>query len=138
MRLAEVRAGGTYNAVGPTPALTFGQLVTACREPLGRHADLVWVDERFLLDRGVVPWMELPLWLPEERAGYQPGDVSKAVGAGLRFRPVVETVRDTLEWAYESGADLVTAGEFHDAGMAAAREREVLAAWMDSGAKPPD
>jgi len=111
VRLAEVRAGGTYNAAGPTPALTFGQLLNACREPSGGHAHLVWVDERFLLDRGVVPWMELPLWLPEERAAYQQGDVSKAVAAALRFRPVVETVRDTLEWAYEAGADLVTPGE---------------------------
>jgi len=68
-------------------------------------------EQRFLLDRGVVPWMELPLWLPEERAAYQQGDVSKAVAAALRFRPVVETVRDTLEWAYEAGADLVTPGE---------------------------
>jgi 2'-hydroxyisoflavone reductase len=137
VRLAEVRARGTYNAAGPTPALTFGQLLNACREPSGRHADLVWVDERFLLDRGVVPWMELPLWLPEEHAAYQQGDVSKAVAAGLRFRPVVETVRDTLEWAYEAGAGLVTPGEFHAAGMTAARERELLAAWTDSRAKLP-
>jgi 2'-hydroxyisoflavone reductase len=115
--------------------MTFGQLLSVCREASGRHTDLVWVDERFLLDHGVVPWMELPLWLPEERATYQQGDVSNAVAAGLRFRPVVETVRDTLEWAHEVGADLVTPGEFHDAGMAAARERELLAAWTDSRAK---
>ncbi len=97
----------------------------------------MWIDERFLLEWGVVPWTELPLWLPEQNAAYQQGDFSKALAAGLHPRPVVETVRDTLEWAYQTGADLVTPGEFQDAGMAPARERELLSSWADLRARSP-
>ncbi len=116
VRLAEGRTCGTYNAAGPMPTVTFGQLLDACRETAGHETDLVWVDERFLLERGVVPWMELPLWTPEEDAAYQQGEVSKALAAGLHLRPGIETVRDTLEWASRAGAELVTRGGFREQG----------------------
>jgi 2'-hydroxyisoflavone reductase len=138
MRLAEERTNGTYNAAGPNPATNFGQLLDACRGVARSDAEIVWVDEPFLLERGVVPWMELPLWLPGQNAAYQQGDVSKALAAGLRLRPVVETLRDTLEWAYQAGADLITPGEFHDAGMAPARELELLSSWADLRTKLPN
>jgi len=59
--------------------------------------------------------------------------VSKAVAAGLTFRPLADTARDTLEWHKtrpESERDALAAGKI--AGMAAAREAEVLAAWKAS------
>jgi len=136
--LAEKGLCGTYNAAGPSPALNFGQLLNACREVAKSDAEIVWVDEPFLLQQGVIPWSELPLWLPEPNAAYQQGDVSKALAAGLRLRPIAETLRDTLEWAYETGADLVTSGELRDAGMASYRERELLSSWADLQALPPD
>lgn len=50
-------------------------------------------------------------------------DVSKAINAGLKFRPLEETVRDTLAWAQTRPAD-------HEwrAGLTAEREAQVLAA----------
>ena len=68
--------------------------------------------------------MELPLWLADpEWAGMQQVDVSRAVAAGLRFRPVADTVRDTAEWGARRGE------HEPEAGLARERERELLEAW---------
>jgi 2'-hydroxyisoflavone reductase len=138
VRLAEQRSSGIYNAAGPSPRTDFQHLLKACREIAKSEAEIVWVDESFLLEQGVIPWMELPLWLPQSNTAYQQGDVSKALAAGLLLRTVVETLRDTLKWAYDTGADLITSGEFRDAGMAPARERALLSLWADRQARSPD
>jgi 2'-hydroxyisoflavone reductase len=135
VRLAEGRVAGTFNATGPVPPLTMGELLETCARVGGADTEIVWVDEGFLLEREVGPWMELPLWIPEtdeEHALMQEVDVSRAVAAGLRFRPVEETVRDTLAWASaqgETAAALASGMEIGRAGMEPARESELLAAW---------
>jgi 2'-hydroxyisoflavone reductase len=66
VRLAEQRTTGVFNATGPGTPLTFGGLLESMRSALGGQATLTWVDEAFLLERGVVPFNELPLWVPAE------------------------------------------------------------------------
>lgn len=65
----------------------------------GADAELVWVPDRFLLDQEVRPWTELPLWRPDlpEYAGVWAVETARAEAAGLRTRPVRDTVRDTWE-----------------------------------------
>jgi len=67
----------------------------------------------------------MPAWIPdtEEDIGFAHVDISKAIEAGLRFRPLEETLRDTLEWAKTLPVD-------HEwkAGLTAEMEAEVLAA----------
>jgi 2'-hydroxyisoflavone reductase len=47
----------------------------------------------------VEPWTELPLWLPgDDYAGIVRADIGRALAAGLTFRPLEETVVDTLAW----------------------------------------
>jgi 2'-hydroxyisoflavone reductase len=107
--------------------LTLGGVLDACVAAAGGGAARpVWVDEAFLLERGVEPWSELPLWTPgEEMAGFQRSDVSRALAAGLRIRPIAETAADTLRWAQEAQPD---------PGAAMTREREaaLLAEWRDT------
>jgi 2'-hydroxyisoflavone reductase len=100
VHLAERRTGGIFNATGPAQPLTLGETL----ERIAGNADLIWVDDQTLLDAGVGPWMELPLWLPgEEYAGLLRADISRALAAGLAFRPLEETARDTLAWSREAG-----------------------------------
>jgi 2'-hydroxyisoflavone reductase len=127
VRLAEERTAGTFNAV--RPAAPFGELLEVCRQVSGSDAGLVWVDQSFLLRRDVSPWMELPLWLAGAEAPFLHANVSRAVAAGLRFRPVEETVADTLAWARQTGARLVTTGRHGAAGMESERETDLLDAW---------
>jgi 2'-hydroxyisoflavone reductase len=59
--LAEERTVGTFNAAGPEARTTMGNLLETCVLACGNRARLVWVDEDFLLERGVDEWIELPL-----------------------------------------------------------------------------
>jgi nucleoside-diphosphate-sugar epimerase len=135
VHLAEERIGGAFNATGPVPPVTMGELLETCRRVGGSDAEIAWIDEAFLLEREVGPWMELPLWLPEsdpEHAHMQEADVSRALTAGLSFRPVEETVRDTLAWAQavdETAAPLASGMAIGEAGMEPERESELLADW---------
>jgi 2'-hydroxyisoflavone reductase len=133
VRLGEEHTSGTFNAVGPERPLAMGELLDTCNRVGGAGAEIRWVDETFLLEQRVGVWMELPLWVPREDEWFQQADVSRAIAAGLRFRPLEETVADTLAWARESGAELVTSGHTGKAGMAPEREAALLAAWPGDG-----
>ena len=79
------------------------------------------LDDQTLLDEGVGPWMELPLWMPgAEWAGLMEVDISRALAAGLRFRPLEETARETLAWSLDAGEQRET--------LSRDREREILQA----------
>ena len=99
VKLALEGPGGVFNATGPAERLAFSELLERARAALGSDASFVWIDDQAILDAGVEAWSELPLWLPD--AGYigmARADASRARNAGLRFRPLEETVLDTLAW----------------------------------------
>ncbi len=125
LRMVEAGGTGVYNATGPDYRLTMGAVLDACQSASGSAARFTWVDEQFLLDCGIEPWSELPLWIPEgQDTLISSVDVRKALSAGLTFRPLAETVRDTLAWDAARPAD-------HEwrAGLSREREQETLAAW---------
>lgn len=125
LRLIERGAGGVFNASGPEPRPTMEELLLECRRVTGSDASLVWVPDAFLLERGVGQWMELPLWLAApEVAGMMAADVSRAVAAGLTFRPLADTVAATL----------CDAEPQDGVGLAPAREAELLAAMRAAAA----
>ncbi len=123
IHLIEERVAGTFNATGAAGSLTFGELLETCKQVSGSEANIQWASAEFLAQNKVAPWSDLPAWLPDdgEDAGFAHVDVSKAIAAGLTFRPLAETVRDTLAWAAARPAD-------HEwrAGLTPERERELL------------
>jgi 2'-hydroxyisoflavone reductase len=134
VRTAEERTAGVFNATGPAGWLTMADLLEGVRAATGGRARLVWVDEPFLLDHGVEPWTQLPLWLaPGEdplHRGFLAVDVSRALAAGLEFRALEATVRDTLAWARGEPAAMQSSGiSLPPGGLSSAREAELLAAW---------
>jgi 2'-hydroxyisoflavone reductase len=119
---------GTFNATGEPMPMASALEACGVSEP-------VWVSESFLLEQEVGAWMELPLWVPESIAAFLQMSVAKAVAAGLSFRPVEETARDTLAWAQATGVELVTETQYGTAGLDPSREAELLEAWRSrSGA----
>ena len=112
---------GVFNAVGPAEPCTMAQLLATCAAVTRSDADPVWVGDRFLLEHGVEPWVDLPLWLPADVAGFLAVDAARARAAGLRIRPVAETVADVLAW--DAARD---PAERRDA-MSADREGDLLA-----------
>jgi 2'-hydroxyisoflavone reductase len=123
VRLVEDGTGGVFNATGPAEPLMLEQVLEECRRVAASGAELVWVPADWLSEHEVAPWMELPLWLPgDEYAGFQRIDVSRALAAGLRFRPLAETIADTLAWVRAGDAPTDA-----PAGLARDKERELLA-----------
>jgi len=131
----ERRTTGTFNVTGPHPdrPLTMRGLLETCRQATGSDARFVWADADFLGEHGVGPWMDMPSWLPGEGeyAGFCRRDVGKAVRAGLTYRPLAQTVRDTLTWfdALPDDRREKVAGRV---GLQPEREAEVLAAWHEA------
>jgi 2'-hydroxyisoflavone reductase len=116
--LSENRVSGTFNAVHP--GISWRELLRACLEVTGSGASIVWVDGDFLLEEGVEPWSELPVWVRgPEYTGFHRADVSRAIAAGLTFRPLAETVQATLDEA--ETAD--------DSRLTPPREAELIHAW---------
>ena len=110
VRLVNEGRAGVFNATGE--GILWGDLLSA--------VDPVWVTDEFLVSNQVGEWMELPLWIADPAyAGMHRTNVSRAVATGLRTRPVIETLRDTL--ALAQPVDGV--------GLAPEREAELLAAW---------
>ncbi len=126
--LLEAGAAGIYNATGPDYPLTLGAVFDACRVAAGTPVRFTWVDEGFLLEQGVTPFRDLPLWVPSSEAGFGAVDISRAVSAGLAFRPLAATVSDTLAW-YQGRSSAEQAADAERAGITAEREAELLAAW---------
>ncbi len=133
LRMVEAQRTGIFNATGPEHELIMGDMLATCQQAIGSNARFTWVDEAFLLAHGVTPWSELPLWLPESDNGVMAVDCRQSIAAGLAFRPLAETVQDTLAWLRADRAPLagdLSAIELR-AGMARAREAELLAAWRN-------
>lgn len=125
VRSAEAKTEGVFNATGPAVPLTMRDFLATTARVASSGAELVWVDQAFLVEKEVGPWMELPLWIPDVDAQT---DCSKAIGAGLSFRPLEETVRDTIAWA----RDRRPSDRPWRAGMAREKEQELLAAWKQA------
>ncbi len=100
VRLAETRAAGAFNACGPAKRLTMGEVIEECLAQTGRKAAPVWVPGAALRAHGENGEGKIPIWAPADgdTQGYHTWSNARAIRAGLTFRPLAETVRDTLAW----------------------------------------
>jgi 2'-hydroxyisoflavone reductase len=127
LRAAGMRTSGIMNATGPESPVPMEHLLEVCREATGSKATWVWADEAFLKANEVAFWQEVPLCIESEDMGVLAVDIARATAAGIRSRPVIQTVRDTLAWdlGRSPGTEL-------KAGFTAAREAALLAALREA------
>ncbi|WP_433240769.1 NAD-dependent epimerase [Streptosporangium sp. CA-135522] len=109
---------------------TYGDWLAECRAVTGSDAEFVWVEDRFLLDRKVEPWLDLPIWAPDtaDFAGVWLPSSAKAHAAGLRCRPVAETVRDTWAWLRDIPVEKRSFGRH---GIDPEKETRILTEWSE-------
>ncbi len=128
VRCGEEGVTGTYNVTGPRSPLTMGEMLGAMRAQIpNSDAQFLWGDAAFLAEQKVRGWSDMPVWIPPigPTAGFTRRSIKRALDKGLTFRPLADTVRDTLAF-YDQQTEERKAQL--RAGIAAAREQEVLAA----------
>jgi hypothetical protein len=107
-----------------------GELLQVANAAAGGRAELRWTSPEAIAAAGVEPWTQLPIWLPP---GYDHdfmhgGDVSRALAAGLRVRPVRETVADTWSWVRTLPGPLPQRADRPPVGLDPSAEQAILGA----------
>jgi len=135
-QLLETSERGVFNATGPAsdpgePGCDWPTLLRTCADAVAARglapAHGVPVAEPFLVEQGVQPWSELPLWLPSgnpEYAGFNRVDIDRARAAGLRTRALRETVDAVLDEGLPAPDDKRRAGK-----LTRDKEAQLLTAW---------
>jgi 2'-hydroxyisoflavone reductase len=98
IHLLEDKRSGVFNVAGPRSTLTAPAFLDTARAALNANVRFTYVDDyEFLTERKIteaIPWAMLE--------GNNDGMMSirndRAIAAGLAFRPIATTVRDTLAW----------------------------------------
>ncbi|MFR0352166.1 NAD-dependent epimerase/dehydratase family protein [Streptomyces sediminimaris] len=126
---AERELSGPYNLVGPRGHATMGSLLQACATATGAAARLCWTEPDVILEAGIEPWTQLPVWVPagSDLHDFLHGsDVSRALATGLACRPVEETVGDTWRWLRDIGGTAPQRPDRPPVGLDPAVEADVL------------
>lgn len=101
LRIVDAGLSGTYNATGPGYVLQMGHFLQQCKEVTQSNAEFFWLEDAKILEQGISPWIEMPLWIPEsdlEYIGFEKIDCSKAQNRGLSYRTLFETIEYTWNW----------------------------------------
>ncbi|AJD90113.1 putative isoflavone reductase [Jeotgalibacillus malaysiensis] len=114
---------GTFNAAGGDPLPTMEKYLDTAKKVANTDVTYQWISDDILTAHDAGPFVEVPFWLPvtaQYPDGFLLADASKAIDKGLTFRPLEETISDTLLWLNER--------QNHEwkAGLSEERERKLL------------
>ena len=127
VHLIESKIYGTYNLLGPKGTLTMGELLDSCKRVTKASPTLTWVPGSFLEAQGVNQFGLFP-WLDPKGKGWGGSHLKRdrAFAAGLTFRPLDDTVRDTVEWFRKESAKRQAEMKWE---IEPDQEAKILAAW---------
>ncbi len=117
---AQNEQNGIFNTTGPAYKLTMEKFLQECLDVTKAKSNITWLSEEFILKNKI----DLPVWVPSEYHGINEVNCQKAISAGLVFRPLSETIKDTLVWYKTQPKDHKLRS-----GIAQERERELLDLW---------
>ncbi len=128
VRMAEKKQAGVFNGTGPAAPMTTKQMITGIAEGVGATPHLTWVPSDWLRKQNVQGWSDLPVWLPGtgDTTGFHRRSIKRAVAAGLTFRPLPVTAKDTLAWWQAQPAERQAKPK---TGLTPLRETALLEAW---------
>ncbi len=126
LKLLEDGRSGIYNVLGPRSPMTVPEFAEAMQQAINPEAQLTFVDDYTFLEAhaiaDAVPWV----MLRGNDLGHLSARNDKAVAAGLGFRPLADTARDTLAWWPSVPEARRTAPAFS---ITPEQERKALAEW---------
>jgi 2'-hydroxyisoflavone reductase len=134
----ERRTAGVFNALSPPGRFMIGDVVDesiVAASEIAKPAvapEAVWIPADFLAEQQVAPWSDMPVWAPSvgEEAGFALVSAERALKAGMKIRPMADTVAATLRWHLERPE---AEREKLKAGLSPEREAALLAAWQARG-----
>jgi 2'-hydroxyisoflavone reductase len=132
IRVAENRTLGVFNATGPAKPMTMAEMLYGIKAVTTAGAQFTWVPWDFLTEQKVRGWSNMPVVVPErpDNIAFSRRSVEKAIAAGLTFRPLAVTAKETIDWNNTRPAtDQEALAEGKIAGISAQHEAELLAAW---------
>ncbi len=131
IRMIEARATGVFNATGPGMPLSIAEMLYGIKAVTTAGAQFTWVPADFLRTQKVSAWTNMPVWAASpNRPGFSRRSVANAVAKGLTFRPLADTAKATIDWhKTRPDTEQQALADGKIAGLSAAREAEVLAAW---------
>lgn len=136
VHMVENSIRGIFNTVGPGSPLTNAGLVHGIKSVTATPSSFTWVDWDFLIAEGEEAQVTLPFWYRPEGRFLNYGRMvnTRAIEAGMRFRPLAVTAKDTLDWhrtrSEEQQANLRV-------GLSREREAELLETWASAQARRP-
>ncbi|HEX6053009.1 MAG TPA: NAD-dependent epimerase/dehydratase family protein [Gemmatimonadaceae bacterium] len=126
VKVVEDKRSGPFNVAGPRDAITIRAFVEEAARALDARVTFIQVDDHaFLAEHKIdamVPWV-LPVG---NDLGHTSISNARAKAAGLGFRPIATTVRDTLAWWPTVPEARRNAPRF---ALTPEQEATVLAAW---------
>ena|SRR5579885_943408 len=137
IRVAENHTLGTFNATGPAKPLTMAEMLYGIKAVTTAGAQFTWVPWEFLTEQKIRGWSNMPVVVPDraENVAFSRRSIDKAIAAGLTFRPLAVTAKDTLDWnKTRPAAELDALAQGKIAGISAEREAAVLKAWKEKQA----
>lgn len=98
VKLVEDARPGVFNALGPRTPLSNEQFLEAARQAIDPTIKYTWIEDYAFLEAHAImdsiPWLMLK---GNDLHATSPRN-DRAVAAGLQFRPIADTVKDTLAW----------------------------------------
>ncbi len=126
IQAVEQNLTGNYNLTGLPVAI--GTVLETARALSASDATYMWLSADTCVEHGLAPWQDLPLWMPgADFAGFSAYNIDKAVATGLSFRPLADTIRDTLAWQQLRPDPTLRTG------MSKEKEQQVLAQLYGAG-----
>ena len=130
IRLIEERKTGTFNAVGPKRSQNMYSFVKEAGKAFDVNSSLIYVDDyKFLKEQHInnlIPWI-----MPEgNNTGSARVNNKKGIKAGLSFRNLQDTIKDTYDWWYSDALTDERRNKFEqNPETVLLREKAVLGAW---------
>ena len=134
IHLLENKISGTFNGSGPGFEMDVKSFVHGAHAAFSSAVSFTYIDDYdFLEKEGAVfmcPWI-LPM---KEYVGMPKSTTSKAIANGLKFRPLAETVKDTINWWHSEDVSEEKRTAFLEGEKSVfKKEIEVLKSWKERG-----
>ena len=126
-RVIETDTPGTFNVAGPSfQPVGMAEYLYGVRGAFANAVAFTWVDEKFLEERKI----RYQLWISQNGPARGASQVrsQRAIAAGLTFRPLAVTARETYDWFRSEPAERQA-----KLGLTLERDAQLLAEWKARG-----